>query len=90
MADQNVNPYLSGADAAPQQSPYMAAPVGADNGASRFSLRLLMLISSVPSPLTAMMAANGIIAILLISKTRTLTAPGRRWAILSPDGWNSY
>lgn len=37
MTDQNVNPYLSGADAAPQQSPYMAAPVGADNGASRFS-----------------------------------------------------
>ncbi|HBV3539728.1 TPA: hypothetical protein MDV18_004503 [Klebsiella pneumoniae] len=37
MSDQNVNPYLSGADAAPQQSPYMAAPVGADNGASRFS-----------------------------------------------------
>ncbi|EEY6021589.1 hypothetical protein EU677_06765 [Escherichia coli] len=36
MTDQNVNPYLSGADAAPQQSPYMAAPVGADNGASRF------------------------------------------------------
>ncbi|HAW1831318.1 hypothetical protein ACVN46_01355 [Escherichia coli] len=36
MADQNVNPYLSGADIAPQQSPYMAAPVGADNGASRF------------------------------------------------------
>ncbi|EFN4550597.1 hypothetical protein FQG40_20145 [Escherichia coli] len=36
MSDQNVNPYLSGADAAPQQSPYMAAPVGADNGASRF------------------------------------------------------
>lgn len=37
MSDQNVNPYLSGADAAPQQSPYTAAPVGADNGASRFS-----------------------------------------------------
>ena len=37
MSDQNVNPYLSGADAASQQSPYMAAPVGADNGASRFS-----------------------------------------------------
>ncbi|VEB78492.1 Uncharacterised protein [Klebsiella quasipneumoniae] len=37
MSDQNVNPYLSGADAAPQQSPYMAAPIGADNGASRFS-----------------------------------------------------
>ena len=37
MADQNVNPYLSGADAASQQSPYMAAPVGVDNGASRFS-----------------------------------------------------
>ncbi|EJC0773211.1 hypothetical protein MX107_001148 [Escherichia coli] len=37
MSEQNVNPYLSGADAAPQQSPYMAAPVGADNGASRFS-----------------------------------------------------
>ena len=37
MSDQNVNPYLSGADAALQQSPYMAAPVGADNGASRFS-----------------------------------------------------
>ncbi|EJJ1664514.1 hypothetical protein NIP97_003670, partial [Escherichia coli] len=37
MSDQNVNPYLSGADAAPQQSPYMAAPVGADNGAPRFS-----------------------------------------------------
>lgn len=36
MADQNVNPYLSGADTAPQQSPYMAAPVGADNGASRY------------------------------------------------------
>ncbi|NHV34613.1 hypothetical protein [Cronobacter sakazakii] len=36
MADQNVNPYLSGADTASQQSPYMAAPVGADNGASRF------------------------------------------------------
>ncbi|EOW1016740.1 hypothetical protein ACN162_001780 [Enterobacter kobei] len=36
MSDQNVNPYLSGADAAPQQSPYMAAPVGADNGANRF------------------------------------------------------
>lgn len=36
MADENVNPYLSGADIAPQQSPYMAAPVGADNGASRF------------------------------------------------------
>lgn len=36
MAD-NQNPYLAaGADAAPQQSPYMAAPVGADNGASRF------------------------------------------------------
>ncbi|MEG7491665.1 hypothetical protein V6E43_09415, partial [Enterobacter hormaechei] len=36
MSDQNVNPYLSGADTASQQSPYMAAPVGADNGASRF------------------------------------------------------
>lgn len=36
MAD-NQNPYLSSADAASQQSPYMAAPVGADNGASRFS-----------------------------------------------------
>ncbi|ELK9737394.1 hypothetical protein [Escherichia coli] len=37
MAD-NQNPYLAaGADAAPQQSPYMAAPVGTDNGASRFS-----------------------------------------------------
>ncbi|HGW5385995.1 TPA: hypothetical protein ACNH1J_003890 [Enterobacter hormaechei] len=36
MAD-NQNPYLAaGADAVPQQSPYMAAPVGADNGASRF------------------------------------------------------
>lgn len=36
MAD-NQNPYLAaGADAAPQQSPYMAAPVGTDNGASRF------------------------------------------------------
>ena len=36
MAD-NQNPYLAaGADAASQQSPYMAAPVGADNGASRF------------------------------------------------------
>ena len=44
------------------------------------ALRLLMLISSVPNPLTAMMADNGIMAISQISKTRTLTALGRKWA----------
>jgi hypothetical protein len=54
----------------------MAAPVGADNGHPALALRLLMLISSVPNPLTAMMADNGIMAILPISKTRTLTALG--------------
>ena len=81
MSDQNVNPYLSGADAAPQQSPYLLALTMAHPA---LALRLLMLISSEPSPLTAMMAAHGIIATLLISKTRTRTAPGRRWAILSP------
>ncbi len=37
MAD-NQNPYLSDAGQSPaQQSPYTAPPVGADNGASRFS-----------------------------------------------------
>lgn len=80
MSDQNVNPYLSGADAASQQSPYMAAPVGADNGASRFSSAPADADFSVPNPLTAMMADNGIMAISQISKTRTLTALGRKWA----------
>jgi hypothetical protein len=51
------------------------------------ALRLLMLISSVPNPLTAMMADNGIMAISQISKTRTLTAlGGGRHAI---TGWNT-
>ena len=38
------------------------------------ALHLLMLISSVPNPLTAMMADNGIMAISQISKTRADSA----------------
>lgn len=49
------------------------------------ALRLLMLISSVPNPLTAMMADNGIMAISQISKTRTLTALGRKWRAMGYD-----
>lgn len=37
MTEQTGNPYQAGNAAPAQQSPYMAEPVGADNGASRFT-----------------------------------------------------